>query len=130
MEGIKCKECRIGLVSLLLAVVLSVQPVSAQNTVLKNNLLYDATGTFNLGVETKLSTSNLRTSTALTDWNYNAANWGYYYSHTLYEAPRNDGEVNIYFDDVRQMRGTQASTVGLFLKIKNFGDVKEVVYSN
>ena len=55
MEGIKCKECRIGLVSLLLAVVLSVQPVSAQNTVLKNNLLYDATGTFNLGVETKLS---------------------------------------------------------------------------
>lgn len=94
MEGIKCKECRIGLVSLLLAVVLSVQPVSAQNTVLKNNLLYDATGTFNLGVETKLSTSNLRTSTALTDWNYNAANWGYYYSHTLYEAPRNDGEVN------------------------------------
>lgn len=39
MEGIKCKECRIGLVSLLLAVVLSVQPVSAQNTVLKNNRL-------------------------------------------------------------------------------------------
>ena len=39
-------------------------------------------------------------------------------------------KVNIYFDDVRQMRGTQASTVGLFLKIKNFGDVKEVVYSN
>lgn len=39
-------------------------------------------------------------------------------------------QVNIYFDDVRQMRGTQASTVGLFLKIKNFGDVKEVVFSN
>lgn len=86
-----------------------------------------ASGSFGVKVE---STSNLRTSTTLTDWNYNAANWGYYYSHTLYEAPGNDGEVNIYFDDVRQMRGTQASTVGLFLKIKNFGDVKEVVYSN
>ena len=84
-------------------------------------------GSFGVKVE---STSNLRNSTALTDWNYNSANWGYYYSHTLYEAPGNDGEVNIYFDDVRQMRGTQASTVGLFLKIKNFGDVKEVVYSN
>ncbi len=86
-----------------------------------------ASGSFGVKVE---STSNLRNSTTLTDWNYNAANWGYYYSHTLYEAPGNDGEVNIYFDDVRQMRGTQASTVGLFLKIKNFGDVKEVVYSN
>lgn len=85
-----------------------------------------ASGSFGVKVE---STSNLRNSTTLTDWNYNAANWGYYYSHTLYEAPGN-GEVNIYFDDVRAFRGTSVSTVGLFLKIKYFGEVKEVVYSN
>ena len=88
-----------------------------------------AHGSFGVSVE---STTALTTSNTLTDWNYNARNWGYWYTYAIPSPPTSgtdaDGnyEVNIFFDDVRAFRGTQANSVGLFLKLQYFGDVKTV----
>ena len=82
-------------------------------------------GSFGVSVE---STANLNSSNNNRQWNYNATNWGYWYTYSIQTKPEGDGNIHldIFFDDVRQFRESQASNVGLFLKIKYFGDVKEI----
>ena len=84
-----------------------------------------AHGSFGVSVE---STADLNSSNNNRQWNYNAANWGYWYTYSILTKPEEDGNIHldIFFDDVRQFRATQANNVGLFLKIKYFGDVKTV----
>ncbi len=70
-------------------------------------------------------------------WNYRDVNrpWNYWYTYTLNSKPTalingdteydtQDRIYTIYFDDVRPLRATanQATGIGLFLKIKYFGD--------
>ena len=55
MEAQKKRKWRITALLTLVFTITSLIPSVAQNTVLKNNLLYDATLSFNLGVETKLA---------------------------------------------------------------------------
>lgn len=70
-------------------------------------------------------------------WNYRDVNrpWNYWYTYTLNSKPTavingdteydtQDRIYTIYFDDVRPLRATanQATDIGLFLKIKYFGD--------
>lgn len=85
--------------------------------------------TFGVSVE---STSALNSSATATAWNYNAANWGYWYTYSIASKPEgnNGTKIEILFDDVRAFRGTtnRASTVGLFLKILYFGDIQEITY--
>ena len=84
-----------------------------------------AHGSFGVSVE---STASLNSSNDNTQWNYNASNWGYWYVYTILTKPDVEGNINvdIFFDDVRQFRESQATNVGLFLKILYFGDVKQI----
>lgn len=88
-----------------------------------------ASGSFGVTVET---TASLDNSTTTTDWNYNAVNWGYWYTYQIHSKPigvddQHPLELDIYLDDVRGLRGTQASQVGLFLMIEYFGDARTLI---
>lgn len=86
-----------------------------------------AHGSFGISVE---STSGLTSGTSATDWNYNANNWGYWYTYEIPSKPsgvdsQHPHQLDIYLDDVRGLRGAnnRASQVGLFLQIDYFGNV-------
>ena len=78
-------------------------------------------GTFGVSVE---STGTLTNSTTTTDWNYDAAKWGYWYTYSINEIPE-DRVINIYFKDIRTKKDPRPTQVGLFLKIPNFGDITD-----
>lgn len=85
-----------------------------------------AHGSFGVAVE---STADLATSTATNAWNYKASDWGYWYTYEIPARPEGVDDqhplkLDIYLDDVRGLRQTRASQVGLYLQIDYFGDVK------
>ena len=91
-----------------------------------------ASGSFGVAVE---STASLATSGTPTSWNYKASDWGYWYTYEIPSKPssvdeQHPYEIDIYLDDVRGLRETQASEVGLFLNIQYFGDVKTITAGN
>ena len=78
------------------------------------------------------------------EWNYHADGvpWDFWYIDTLLNKPNTEvgGETiedtsdkiyTIYFDDTRPLRATenQANSVGLFLKIRHFGDAIALPYN-
>lgn len=87
-----------------------------------------AHGSFGISVE---STSGLTSGTSATAWNYNANNWGYWYTYDIPSKPsgvdsQHPHQLDIYLDDVRGLRGAnnRADQVGLYLQIDYFGEVK------
>ena len=91
-----------------------------------------ASGTFGVVVE---STTDLSSSSTNTAWNYNAYQWGHWYTYTI-ASKEVDGEgnpldtdkaIDIYFDDVsgsysgNGFREHPTNDVGLYLKIQYFG---------
>lgn len=86
-----------------------------------------AHGSFGVSVE---STAGLSSSNTATAWNYNATNWGYWYTYEIPTKPsgvdaQHPLQLEIYLDDVRPLRGAnnRADQVGLFLQIQYFGDI-------
>lgn len=86
-----------------------------------------AHGSFGISVE---STASLTGSTTATAWNYNATNWGYWYTYDIPSKPsgvdsQHPHQLDIYLDDVRGLRGAnnRADQVGLYLQIDYFGGV-------
>ena len=85
-----------------------------------------AHGSFGVAVE---STADLTNSTTTNDWNYKAKDWGYWYTYEIPARPEGVDDqhplkLDIYLDDVRGLRQTPASQVGLFLKIQYFGETR------
>lgn len=83
-----------------------------------------ASGSFGVAVESTASLTNSNTANA---WNYKAQDWGYWYTYDILTKPegvddQHPLELDIYLDDVRGLRGTRASQVGLFLQIQYFGE--------
>ena len=68
------------------------------------------------------STAAVPSSSTKTDWNYNAATWGFFYEYTLHSYPT-DGLVEFYLKDIRNRYALgDAINLGLFLRIKDFED--------
>ena len=85
-----------------------------------------AHGSFGVAVE---STADLTNSTTTNAWNYKAKDWGYWYTYEIPARPEGVDDqhllkLDIYLDDVRGLRETRASQVGLFLKIQYFGETQ------
>lgn len=76
-------------------------------------------GTF--GVEVT-STAGVANSTSISDWNYKATSWDYWYIYSIPSYP-DGGQVDIYFKDARDKKETAPTSVGLFLDIPHFGDI-------
>lgn len=96
-------------------------PIDASFATVTLNPFSDSSATTaggSFGVEVR-STSGLTGGVAADSWNYQAANWGYWFNYSIAGSSR---EVNIYLDDVRSKRGTPASSVGLYLSIPYFGN--------
>ena len=106
--------------------IFGVQPLSTENGSIMN-------GEVLAGMN---YTNNVR------DWNYRETGkpWNFWYYHSLLSKPT--AEINgnttydtqdriytIYFDDVRSLRAeaNQANNLGVFLKIKYFGDAVAIV---
>ena len=67
------------------------------------------------------STSSVLSSTTHTDWNYNAADWGFWYEYKIDRYPANEGLVEFYLKDVRNRYSLGDSMgLGLALSIDNF----------
>lgn len=80
-------------------------------------------GTF--GVEiASTNVSGVTNSTTSTDWNYKATTWDYWYIYSIPSYPEG-GNVTIYFKDSTNKKGeTNPTSIGLFLEIPHFGDIK------
>ena len=81
------------------------------------------------------STGELNSSPTSNAWNYNASNWGYWYTHEIASRPsglsdNDDIPISIYLDDVRPMRETSAAQVGLYLQIEFFGGITSYTASS
>jgi hypothetical protein len=79
--------------------------------------------------------TGMATSSNHTSWMYNSISWNYWYTFILTDKPtttvdgaettdEDDHTYTIYFDDIRSLRApaNRADKVGLFLKIRYFGD--------
>ena len=67
------------------------------------------------------STSSVTSSTVHTDWNFNAADWGFWYEYKIDRYPANEGLVEFYLKDVRNRYTLgDAMGLGLALSIDNF----------
>ena len=71
---------------------------------------------------------------ARTHWYYQQENnwWDFWYTYSIknYEQT-NNGEVNIYFDDVKShIQYETVTDVGLFLEIKYFGKIYSIPVTN
>lgn len=88
-----------------------------------DNSATTAHGTF--GVE--IASTNMPgiiNSTVKTDWNYKATSWDYWYIYSIPSYPEN-GIVTIFFkDSTNKKEETQPTSIGLFLDIPHFGDIK------
>lgn len=80
-------------------------------------------GTF--GVEiTSTNVPGVTNSTNNKDWNYKATSWDYWYIYSIPSYPEG-GNVTIYFKDSTDKKGeTNPTSIGLFLEIPHFGDIK------
>ncbi|MBQ6086997.1 MAG: hypothetical protein IJK96_02940 [Bacteroidales bacterium] len=87
-------------------------------------------GNFEDGYATPISS----TAAARTHWYYQQENnwWDFWYTYSIknYEQT-NNGEVNIYFDDVKShIQYETVTDVGLFLEIKYFGKIYSIPVTN
>lgn len=88
-------------------------------------------GNFEDGYATPISST---AAAARTHWYYQQENnwWDFWYTYSIknYEQT-NNGEVNIYFDDVKShIQYETVTDVGLFLEIKYFGKIYSIPVTN